>query len=88
MSLILIKLRLICFAHYRPHDPGINHHRANNIQEVVGSIPIGSTRHRSRPLGENEACHGVAKGEAGHPRPRLYQVENYALASQSEDYRR
>jgi len=32
-------------------------------------------------LGENEACHGVAEGEAGHPCPRLYQVENYALAS-------
>jgi hypothetical protein len=31
----------------------------------------------------NEACHGVAAGEAGHPPPRLYQVENYALASQS-----
>jgi len=34
-------------------------------------------------LGENEACHGVAEGEAGHPCPRLYQVENYALASHS-----
>ena len=28
------------------------------------------------------------QGEAGHSRPRLYQVENYALASQSEDHRR
>jgi hypothetical protein len=44
MSLILIKLRAICFDHNRPHDPGINHHRANGIQEVVGSIPIGSTK--------------------------------------------
>ena len=42
----------------------INHPTANGIQEVVGSIPIGSTRLRSRPLNGNEACPGVAVGEA------------------------
>jgi putative endonuclease len=35
--------------------------------EVEGSIPFGSTRLRSRPFVENEACHGVAEIEAGHP---------------------
>ena len=45
------------------------------------SIPTASTRLRFRPLVGNEACHGVAVGEAGHPHSRQYLVENYALAS-------
>ena len=44
------------------------HQPANGIQEVVGSIPIGSTRFRSRPSDEDEACHGEARGEAGPSR--------------------
>jgi hypothetical protein len=32
-------------------------------------------------LGENEACHGVAEGEAGPTLSGQYSVENYALAS-------
>ena len=37
--------------------------RLNGIQEVVGSIPIGSTRFRSRPSDEDEACHGGAPSD-------------------------
>jgi len=33
----------------------------------AGSIPASGTRLRSRITGENEACHGVARGEAGPP---------------------
>jgi hypothetical protein len=32
-------------------------------------------------LDENEACHGVARGEAGPARARQGLAENYALAS-------
>jgi len=32
-------------------------------------------------LGWNEACHGVAPGEAGHPHPRQCRAENYALVN-------
>ena len=35
--------------HDRPRSTAIKHQTANGIQEVVGSIPIGSTRLRSKP---------------------------------------